>query len=322
MQSTNRGSTDLLRAGGALLLVAGATSLAMRKGMQHTWSEVVLLLLVAVPAILLFQLALPRADTDSNAEAEAPEPARAVMMVAAIVLALPSIAELLNLLGVNTSSPLAILFTLLLTALVAWYGAIAAGVSYAALLGSLAALAAWLVLWGQSFDHPTASDFRDVLLLGGVLLLLAAYWRSQHDRLGAREIATTAGIALIAAGTLGIFAGAATGISQAVVPALSHTPRGAIGAASPSPDGQRFGWDLYLLVVSVVLIWLGARVHARGIAYSGGFGIFLFVFSIGVQVSRVDAGKVPTGSLGGWPLVLLVLGALGLLVAAIPRSQS
>jgi hypothetical protein len=318
MQSTGRDTTDLLRACGALLLAAGATALFIRKGLHHGWSDFPMLLLVALPAGLLFRLAMP-AEGNSVTVTTA-EPSRAVMMVAAIGLSLPAITELLLVLGADTGKPLVTAVILLLAGLVAGYGAVQARVPYAALLAALATLIVWLILWGQTFEHPNAGDFRGVLVFGGVLLLFAAYWRAQQGSFGAREIATVGGLALIAAGTLGIFVGAGDAFAHALDPVFTKS-HGQLGSTTNRSGGQSLGWDLYLMVVSVALIWLGARVRSRGIAYTGGFGIVLFILSVGYQVARLDAGKSSSGSLTGWPLALLILGFGGLIAAAMRRDE-
>jgi hypothetical protein len=36
---------------------------------------------------------------------------------------------------------------------------------------------------------------------------------------------------------------------------------------------QHFGWDVYLLILSLGLVWVGSRVRARGLGYVGGVGL-------------------------------------------------
>jgi anaerobic C4-dicarboxylate transporter len=85
---------------------------------------------------------------------------------------------------------------------------------------------------------------------------------------------------------------------------------------------QHFGWDLYLLVVSLALVWVGARVRARGLGYVGGVGLLAFLVSAGVQITRLESGREPTTSLIGWPLALLVIGIVGLAAPALDRRDS
>jgi hypothetical protein len=85
---------------------------------------------------------------------------------------------------------------------------------------------------------------------------------------------------------------------------------------------QHFGWDLYLLVVSLVLVWVGARVRARGLGYVGGVGLLAFLISTGVQVTRLETGGEPTASIVGWPLALLIMGVAGLAAPVLYRRDS
>jgi hypothetical protein len=85
---------------------------------------------------------------------------------------------------------------------------------------------------------------------------------------------------------------------------------------------QHFGWDLYLLVVSLGLVWVGSRVRARGLGYVGGVGLLAFLVSVGVQITRLEAGREPTTSIVGWPLALLIIGIAGLLAPALTRRNS
>jgi hypothetical protein len=310
MRSTSRDTTDLLRTGGALLLTAGATTLFIRKGLQHAWGEVALLLVVLVPMLLLYRLALRgggKATTGATAS-------RAVMMIAAILLSPLTIAQFLGVLGAG-GTPLEIALVFGLTSLFGALGARQARVPYAALLASLAALVTWLIVWGQILDHPKASAFRGVLLLGGGVLMLAALGLARRGAIGAREVGTVSGLALVLAGAIGIFVNASGAVSDPVTAVL-------IGWRHNMKGGQGVGWDLFLLVASAALIWTGARVRLRGMGYVGGFGIVMFVLNVGFQFDRIYTDKAPTASLAGWPLALLILGALGLIAAAMRGSET
>jgi hypothetical protein len=85
---------------------------------------------------------------------------------------------------------------------------------------------------------------------------------------------------------------------------------------------QHFGWDLYLLVVSLALVWVGSRVRARGLGYVGGIGLLAFLISVGEQVTRLESGHAPTTSIVGWPLALLIIGLVGLAAPILSRRES
>jgi hypothetical protein len=85
---------------------------------------------------------------------------------------------------------------------------------------------------------------------------------------------------------------------------------------------QHFGWDLYLLVVSLALVWVGSRVRARGLGYVGGVGLLAFLISVGEQVTRLEFGHTPTTSIVGWPLALLIIGLAGLAAPMLGRRET
>src|SRR6185437_8946146 len=102
MQSTSRDTPDLLRSAGGVLLAAGAVVLFTRKT-DHGWGDFTLLLVVALPALLLYGLAIVGADRGLDSDVE---PWRSVLMVAAVLLAPVVLLQLLQLLGVEKLKPL------------------------------------------------------------------------------------------------------------------------------------------------------------------------------------------------------------------------
>jgi hypothetical protein len=86
---------------------------------------------------------------------------------------------------------------------------------------------------------------------------------------------------------------------------------GALGASAlpggvPKP-GQ--GWNVFLLVVSLVLIAYSSRSATRGPGYVGAVGLFGFIGLTGLDlVNRINGGD--SGGVVGWPLILLIGGAI------------
>jgi hypothetical protein len=78
---------------------------------------------------------------------------------------------------------------------------------------------------------------------------------------------------------------------------------------------------VYLLVVSVALIWAAARWRTRGLGYVGGIGLLAFIISVAIQITRLEAGRTPTASVVGWPLALILIGVAGLAAPALYRRQ-
>jgi hypothetical protein len=85
---------------------------------------------------------------------------------------------------------------------------------------------------------------------------------------------------------------------------------------------QHFGWDLYLLIASLALVWIGSRARVRGLGYVGAAGLLVFLVSVGAQITRLEAGRGPTHGIVGWPLALLIVGVVGLAAPVLRRGDS
>jgi hypothetical protein len=371
MRLSRGDTTDLLRSVGGLLLATGAVVLFARKSGHHGWSDFALMLVVLIPAVVLYVLALGVLERPG---ADRPRPWQTVLAVEAILLWPIALLAFLQWVGAHTSHPLYLAGVFTATCLLAVYATRRARIRYAALLAGLASLIAWLYLWEKILHHPSANTGRWLLVAAGALLLTVAARLARARAIGASETATAGGIGAVAAGVLGVIVG---GVAAAFRPLLTITERSgqvtsapihasahpiglegmpravrAYGASrhgtsprplalhhalpvSPVPHGrggstlpslvhvvhtsglQHFGWDLYLLVVSVALIWGAARWRIRGLGYVGGIGLLAFIISIAAQITRLEAGRSPTASVGGWPLVLIVIGVLGLAAPAL-----
>jgi hypothetical protein len=301
------------------LLAAGSVVLFFRKGADHSWGDFALLLVVLIPFLALYLLALGDLDRDGDEN----EPWRAVLMVTAILLSPIVLAQLLTLFEVNAAQPLLTAGVFFVAALIAGFGAWRARVPYAALLAALAMLVVWLIVWGQILDRPASDTFRLLLIAAGAILLAIAARLAGNSSLGAGELAIAGGVAAVSAGVIGVVVGAIAGVAQPFVAILQPSRGGHNSLATMHMSGlQQFGWDLYLLVVSVGLVWVGSRLRARGLGYVGGFGLLAFLVSVTAQVTRIEAGHAPTSSLVGWPLALLVLGVAALTAPVFARRDS
>lgn len=103
------------------------------------------------------------------------------------------------------------------------------------------------------------------------------------------------------------------------MPHIRPIPRAHL--ASLATGAQTLGWDIYLLVVSLALLAIGARSRSRGLAYVGGAGLLAFLLSVGAELTRIEAGKHRTHGVVGWPLALLLIGAVAL-VGSLVASRS
>ena len=101
---------------------------------------------------------------------------------------------------------------------------------------------------------------------------------------------------------------------QSILGALA--PLGAAsggGFAEPS-----LFWDIVLLLGSLALVVFGVFFRVRGPAYVGAIGLTIFIVIVGLDLDDSS----PSGSLLGWPLVLLILAAAALAASVLmPRRE-
>lgn len=390
MRLSRRDLTDFSRSVGGLLFAAGAVLVFVRKSGHHEWGGFARVLVVLVPAVVLYALALGGSDPlrgEGRPDGDGARPWQSVLMVAALALVPVALLEFLRWVGASTQHSLYGAGVFALTALLAGYAVRRARVSYAALLAGLALLVAWRDVWQEILGHPSTGASRWLLVAAAVLLFAGAAGLARAKAIGARELATAGGIAAVAAGVLGVIVGAFVGLFRSITtlggaggvissssrrissgariyPGPLGVPHASVSRITPVPRGshvfsgsgasrissglnrlqharlarpshplsslvgthtsglQHFGWDLYLLVVSLALVWVGARVRARGLGYAGGVGLLAFLISTGVQITRLETGREPTASIVGWPLALLVIGIAGLAAPALYRRNS
>lgn len=71
--------------------------------------------------------------------------------------------------------------------------------------------------------------------------------------------------------------------------------------------------NIALIVVALLLILAGTRFGYHAPTYVGAIGLFIFVI-VGLDLRSED----PENSIVGWPLVLLILGAIAFAVSVVP----
>jgi hypothetical protein len=319
VHSSQRDLSDLLRTIGGLLFATGAVVLLVRKSGHQGWSDFARVVVVFVPAAVLYLLAVAREPRERAL------PWQSALTVAAIVLTPVVLFELLHWVGASSRHLLYDAAVLAVTALLAGYAARRARVSYAALLAGLSFLATWLFVWEKMLNHPSANTFRWLLVAAAAVLLLAASRVARSGGFAAAEIAIAGGIAAVAAGLFGVIvSGFLAGVQSITSSASATSAQGGrlIGALPVHTSGsQHLGWDIYLVIVSVALLGIGSRARARGLGYVGAAGLGAFVISTGMQIVRVQSGRAPTHDVLVWPLVLVILGAGGLVVSTLwPRE--
>jgi hypothetical protein len=259
-----------------------------------------------VPFAVLYGLGMAGRRSGRDAE-----PWQSTFLVFATLIAPLMLFQLLALLGGDANDSLNSVWILGLTGAIGVGAALYAGATQAAGFGALALIAAWLAFWDELLGNPSGNTVRWLLVAIAVIYVVAAVVLDRVGfKLGAGLI-TAAGLATGYAGVLGSLG--ALGL-LGPLPLPGPTAR-TVEAATPSA-----GWDAFLLVTSIALVAFSARTGRRGPGLVGGAGIVSFIVIAGAQLGDVLAGKA-SPDLSGWPLLLLIAGALGIAASfVIPRG--
>jgi hypothetical protein len=230
-----------------------------------------------------------------------------------------------DLLG-GTASSLNTFWIFGVTAALAGYAGVVAGIRFQLLAGSIAVIISWSALWNKLLgDEGIAGHFgvyRGLLGILAIGLLAGALylWRENPgpdepaatatDAGGdaglwkASELLTGAGIAAI----LGCSLGAAGQAAQSGFPLFGNLP------------GTSVFWDALLLVIALGLVALGSTMGVRGPVYVGAIGLVVFLLLVGLDLD--DGGEAASEQkIGIWPIVVLVLGALAVALSAVKEAS-
>jgi hypothetical protein len=284
-----------------MLLATGALMALIREASGSSWNDFDRMLVILAPVALLYALAL---ELGRPAAVSRGGPGGAIQLVTAVLLTPIGLELFLTWSGAGHGD-LATAAVFAITALLGAAGALRIGVPYAMLLAALSSLVTWLALWDLIIGHPSTDTVRWLLAVGSALLLAIGVPLARGDRLGGAEIAIAGGIGAISAGAIGVVVGGV----QAVFGQIGEG-----GLIHIHTNGaQHFGWDLYLVTVSVGLGWLGAKLRARGLGYVGGVGLAVVSVSVGLRITHLEHGGSISHDLGTWPIVMLAVGLVALL---------
>jgi hypothetical protein len=298
---------DALRMLGGLFLGLGLMLAFVRKGTNvfgDTWGDWGLFAILLIAFVFLYGLGMLGAVTAGLRSWGS------VYLVFGILVAPLVLLQFIEAVNGTPGASLNTFWVFGVTAGLGVAAALVAGLRYGLLLASLALIVAWSALWDEILSNGIGAHYgvyRGLLLILALLLLgaAAAVATRRLDPDGperASELVTGASLAAVIAGSL----------SAPKIFALSNP---FFTVAGPTSS---LLWEIVLLVVSLLAIGYGSRVAARGPAYVGAFGLGVFVLVTGLDLND----STPDGSLVGWPLFLVLAGAIAFVVSLLPGIGS
>jgi len=293
---------DGLRKLGGLLLAAGAFMIFIRKsGSTDDWGSFPLFLVLAIPAAFFYGGGVLTVGETGGLRSW-----QAVFSVLGIIMVPFALLQFIDLVGGTPGTALNTFWVFGVTAALAAYAGIVAGIRFQLLAAAIAVIISWTGLWSKILDGlgDDIGVYRGLLGILAILLIVAgvAVWRAtDDDEEGVRrfsELFTGAGIAAVLACSFGITS--ITGLIPVPVPGFQAIE-------------TNLFWDVLLLAISLGLIGVGSLIGTRGPVYVGAIGLILFLLIVGLDLN--DETPDPT-NLGVWPIIL-VLGGGGLLAASL-----
>jgi hypothetical protein len=283
---------DWLKIAGGMMFGAGVIVLLARK--SQGWSDWASFAVLLVAALILLGLAVVRRDPGDLGGW------RTGFLVFGTLLLLGALLQLVTAAKGTPGKPLNLAWTFGLTGAVAAATSLALRAHVQMLVGALFGLVAWLALWSKILTNPSGDTVRWLLIVLAAIYVVAALVLARARRAQASDLITVAGIAAVLSAAISLAVAA-----QSIIGAGGSTASGLPGGV-PKP-GQ--GWNVFLLVVSLLLIGYSSRGATRGPGYVGAIGLLGFIGLTGLDlVNRLngDAG----GGVVGWPLILLIGGAI------------
>jgi hypothetical protein len=290
---------DWLRLVGGVMFGAGALVLLIRK--QADWSNWAVFAGLLIPALLLLGMAI------ALGARERAQGWQSAFLVFGTLLLLGSLIQLVSALDGNPRASLNLAWTFGVAGAVAFATSLALRARIQTLLGAVLWLVAWLAVWDKILSNPSGDTVRWLLLALAAIYVVAAVLLHRAGRSDGSDLITVAGVAAVFAGGLS-FAAAAS----------SSSLGSSLAGNAPKP-GQ--GWNVFLLVISLLLIAYGSRSVTRGPAYVGAVGLASFIGLTGADlVTRLNGD--PGGGVVGWPLILLIGGAIALVLGFVLKPGS
>jgi hypothetical protein len=310
---------DALRNIGALLFGIGVLMLLLRKEtFADDFGKGIVLIILLIPAVLLYGGSVRTLDATGGLR-----PWQAVWSVFGLIFVTLALIQLVNVIDESPDASLNLAWIFAVVAALGFYAGAIKGIRFQLLLGGLALIVAWSQLWNKILSDGIGAHFgiyRGLLGILAIGLLAGALyvWRSnpggdQQAVMGtetgnpglrmASELLTAAGISAVIACSLG------------VTSAVNLSP---FAPTDVQPIDTSPFWDVLLLLISLGLVGLGSLIGVRGPVYVGAIGLFLFLAIAGLDL---DSDTPDPTSLGFWPILLLVLGAVGIGLSLVKEAS-
>jgi hypothetical protein len=282
-----------LIAAGAVVLAVGLGTAELRLTAE-TLAPVWHLLIIAAAAAVTLALGLQAPNENGR-----PPAYQSVLLVTGLVLLYPALLRLADVLGAELTDGFPageLTWVSILEMGAALYAGVYRRSSICVLLAAIAGAIALLSGWEWIFNNGTFTASRWLLLLVALALVLVALglragWPRQSELL-----IDGAGLAILAIGVQSIVSFFLQSLS------LFNSPSG------PLLPGF---WELVLLAAGCGLVAYGALERSPGPAWLGVANLAIFV---------VAAGTFSDETLYWWPLLLIALGAGGMIAGLRPRQ--
>ncbi len=238
-------------------------------------------------------------------ESDVPRPYHSVLLISGLLplaIALELLAEVFG--ASRPPGPGGVFWAMALEALTAFALARRANSGACTLIGALAAAIAVEEFVAWVFRPHGAGTFRAMLVVLTLAFIAGTLRLRDRRRRHAVQLVNAAGV-------MGLVLALSYLASTLLLAAMRAS--GGILTHFGATSGAPFGWKLYVLAVGLGLIAYAAVDREPGPAYIGVAVLGAFAVLVGVPIGE-------RGSLVGWPLFLLVIGAIGLAVGLRPRE--
>lgn len=311
---------DALRNIGGLLLGVGVLMFLLRKeAVADDLGDGVVLIVLAIPAALLYGGSVLTQESTGGLRAW-----QTVYSVFGLIFVALALIQLVTTIDETPDAQLNLAWIFAVVAALGFYAGAARGIRFQLLAGGIALIVAWSEIWDKILSDGISAHFgvyRGLLGILSIGLLAGALYLWRTNPGGEDEAATATG----PAGDRGIWKASelftAAGISAVLACSLGITSvvnLSPLATTEVTPIDTSWFWDVLLLVISLGLVGIGSQIGLRGPMYVGGIGLFLFLVIAGLDL---DSDTPDPSNLGLWPIVLLVLGGLGILLSGVREAS-